>query len=247
MMSEHHIPFDQNSPEDSIDNFLASETNNDSESDNNSVEEDDNSEQQASRGNTAMSISSIQEKLDISDEKRKIDLGKQLLEEENAIAKETIRQLKARLIRRTNLVGDIRSYYLRDVVTIKHILQEVLAGTEKEAVMAEYAARLPSLDMTQHLTLHAPSNCQLRVAPCEHCGGRVDAVLADSDEVVKLKDHISIMKGKEERLRLKIAELDAINENSSKVYAMNALSHSEEVLKKLHLMIADYFIYGHYQ
>mmetsp|Transcript_23113 Transcript_23113/g.31648 ORF Transcript_23113/g.31648 Transcript_23113/m.31648 type:complete len:1549 (-) Transcript_23113:69-4715(-) len=231
-----NLPFDQNFSDFALDNFLGSDTNNDSESEDNSVDEDDGNSDQASRGHTANSdqasrgntAMSIETKPYISDESRKIDLGKQLLEEENAIAKETIRQLKARLIRRTNLVGDIRSYYLRDVVTIKQILEEVLAGTEKEAVMAEYAARLPSLDMTQHLTLHAPSNCELRVSPCDHCGGKVDAVLADSDEVVKLKDYISIMKGKEERFRLKIAELDAINERTSKEQTMNALSHSEE-------------------
>ena len=170
----------------------------------------------------------IEEKTD-NPRERKLDLEKKLLEEENAAAKETVRQLKARLIRRTSLVNEIRSSYLRDVVTIKNILEELLTGTEKEAVILEYTSRLPSLDLREQLALRAPKNCELRVTPCETCGGKVEAVLADSDEVVNLKKVIDVMKKREERLRLRVAELDAMHEKITMEKSENALAHGEEV------------------
>lgn len=200
----------------------------DSESDRDSTDDAvQNGVLEDERAQSAESVKSI----DLNEKvvKPRVDLEKQLLQEENALAKDTIRQLKQRLVRRTALVNDIRSYYLRDVVTIKHILEEVLNETEKEAVMKEYSQRLPSLDMTQHLNLHAPSNTNLRVTPCESCGGKVDAVLADSDEVVRLKENITIMKKREERLRLQVAELDAANDKRAIAKAELDFSHNEEV------------------
>lgn len=162
-------------------------------------------------------------------ENRLFDLEKKVLEEQLAISKETIRQLKARLIRRTTLVDEIRSSYIRDVVIIKQILETVLSGSEKESVVKEYTANLPSLDLREQLSLRAPKNCELRVTPCETCGGKVEAVLADPDEVVKLKELIDVMKKREERFRIQIAELDAIKEKTTRQRSEIAHSHGEEV------------------
>ena len=162
-------------------------------------------------------------------ENRLFDLEKKLLEEQIAISKETIRQLKARLIRRTTLVDEIRSSYIRDVVIIKQVLETVLSGSEKESVVKEYTANLPSLDLREQLSLRAPKNCELRVTPCETCGGKVEAVLADPDEVVKLKAQIDVMKKREERFRIQIAELDAIKEKTTRQRSEVAHTHGEEV------------------
>ena len=160
----------------------------------------------------------------------RIDLDKKILEEQIAISKETIRQLKARLIRRTSLVNEIRSSYIRDVVVLKQILETFLSDSEKEAVIKEYTSNLPSLDLREQLSLRAPKNCELRVTPCETCGGKVEAVLADPDEVVKLKGQLDVMKKREERFRIQIAELDAKNEKATRGKSEIAHSHGEEVL-----------------
>lgn len=160
----------------------------------------------------------------------RIDLDKKILEEQIAISKETIRQLKARLIRRTSLVNEIRSSYIRDVVVLKQILETILSDSEKEAVIKEYTSNLPSLDLREQLSLRAPKNCKLRVTPCETCGGKVEAVLADPDEVVKLKGQLDVMKKREERFRIQIAELDAKNEKATRGKSEIAHSHGEEVL-----------------
>lgn len=162
-------------------------------------------------------------------ENRIFDLEKKLLEDQIAVSKETIRQLKARLIRRTSLVDEIRSSYIRDVVIIKQVLETVLSGSEKEAVVKEYTANLPSLDLREQLSLRAPKNCELRVTPCDTCGGKVEAVLADPDEVVKLKGQIDVMKKREERFRIQIAELDAIMEKTTRQKSEIAHSHGDEV------------------
>ena len=144
-------------------------------------------------------------------------------------AQETIRQLKERLVRRTNMIDDIRKYYLRDVITVKYILRDVLSDTEREAVMKQYDSRLPSLDLRQALIIHAPTKCEMQVRPCDECGGQLEIIMKDSDEVERLKKVIADCRERENRFRVKLATLDTQIETTSREKAEAAKSHMEEV------------------
>jgi hypothetical protein len=144
-------------------------------------------------------------------------------------AVETIKQLKQRLIRRTSIIDEIRKYYLRDVVTIKHIMKDVLTTREREQVLRIYDENLPSLDLKQALKLHAPTKCELQVAQCGECGGQLEIIMKDSDEVDMLKKTIIDCKDRESRFRIKLATLDAQIENTTREKAEANKSHAEEV------------------
>lgn len=142
---------------------------------------------------------------------------------------ETIRQQRERLVRRTAIIDEIRKYYLRDVITIKHILRDVLTAPERESVMKMYDARLPSLDLKASLQLHAPTKCEMQVRQCGECGGQLEIIMKDSDEVERLKKVISDCRERESRFRMKLATLDAQVEDVGKEKAEAAKSHMEEV------------------
>jgi hypothetical protein len=144
-------------------------------------------------------------------------------------AVETIKQLKQRLIRRTAIIDEIRKYYLRDVVTIKHIMKDVLTSREREQVFRQYDENLPSINLKEALKLHAPVKCELQVAQCGECGGHLEIIMKDSDEVDMLKKTIVDCKDRESRFRIKLATLDAQIENTTREKAEASKSHAEEV------------------
>lgn len=144
-------------------------------------------------------------------------------------AVETIKHLRRRLVRRTNTIDEIRKFYLRDIVTMRHILQEVLTEPERELVWKEYEANLPSIDLKQTLKLHAPDKCEFQVRPCEKCGGQLEVILKDSEEVERLKKYIAGSKDRENRWREKLANLDAQIEEVTKTKSQATKSHMEEV------------------
>lgn len=146
-----------------------------------------------------------------------------------AEAVDTISQLKMRLLRRTAMIDDIRKCYLRDVVVIKNVLHDVIIDSEREIVIKELSNRLPSLDLTKSLPIHAPMNTELRIAPCEACGGRIEAVLVDSDEVVNLQKVVLQMRERESRFKSNLAELDAKLEAAVRDKAESSRQHQEEV------------------
>lgn len=144
-------------------------------------------------------------------------------------AVETIRQLKQRLIRRNAIIDEIRKYYLRDVVTIKHVIKDVLSATERTQVFKMYDENLPSLNLKEALQLHAPVKCELQVSQCSECGGHLEIIMKDSDEVDRLKKTIVDCKDRESRFRIKLATLDAQIENTMREKAEASKSHAEEV------------------
>jgi len=143
-------------------------------------------------------------------------------------AMETIKQLKQRLIRRTSIIDEIRKYYLRDVVTVKHILKDVLTTGERRQVLKMYDENLPSIDLKQALALHAPTKCEMQVSQCGECGGQLEIIMKDSDEVDMLKKTIVDCKDRESRFRIKLATLDAQIENTNRERAEANKSHNEE-------------------
>ena len=154
-------------------------------------------------------------------------------EKSHSEALDVISQLKMRLVRRTAMIDEIRKCYLRDVVIIKNVLHDVIIDSEREIVVKELASRLPSLDLMKSLPIHAPMNTELRISPCEACGGRVEAVMVDSDEVVKLQKVVSQMRERESRFKANLAELDAKLEVAVRDRAENSRQHHEEVYSLL--------------
>ena len=143
-------------------------------------------------------------------------------------AKEEILDLQKRLKLRTVLLEDIRTAYLRDIVTVKHVLSDIITEPERCSVLEEYKTRLPSVDLRQPLSLYGPTNAQLRIKTCDACGGNADVVISDSDQVDRLLKANAKFKEREERLRITIASLDVKLETSITERLDAARSHSEE-------------------
>ncbi len=144
-------------------------------------------------------------------------------------ALEVIRQLKQRLIRRTDIIDEIRKFYLRDIVTVKHIMRDLLTGTEREAIYKQYESVLPSLDLKQSLLLHAPVKTELQIKLCNECGGHLEIISRDSDEVEMLKKMLGDARERENRWRVKLATMDSEIENIGREKAESTKSHFEEV------------------
>jgi len=140
-----------------------------------------------------------------------------------------INQLRMRLVKRTEMISEIRTFYLRDIVTMKFILSDLLTGTERQEVMDHYMERLPSLDLKSALALHAPQNSEMQIVPCEQCGGKVEVVLIDSPEVERLNQLLAGSKEREQRFRGTLAELDAKTESLMREKQEESKSHNEEV------------------
>lgn len=146
---------------------------------------------------------------------------------------ETIRQLKQRLKRRTEIIDEIRRYYLRDIVTVKYIMRDVLSNTERETIYKQYESMLPSLDLKKALILHAPQKTELAIKLCNECGGHLEIISRDSDEVEMLKKVLSEARERENRWRVKLASMDSEIEDTSREKAEANKSHFEEVFLPL--------------
>ena len=143
-------------------------------------------------------------------------------------AEEGIVQLRKRLKKRVGIIAHIRNAYLKDVITLKHIINDVLTNNERQQVMNQYNAYLPSLDLRQYLELHGPKNSKLIVKPCVECGGYMEIMLDSGDTVIKLESQLQYQKEKEEKLRIKIAEQDFLIEQEQKEKNVNIRSHNDE-------------------
>jgi hypothetical protein len=105
----------------------------------------------------------------------------------DATSTEIIKLLKDRLVRRTTIIDEIRKAYLRDVISIKHVIRDVLNENEREEVFKQYESNLPSLDLKEGIQLHAPFKVELQLKICNECGGHLELINRDTDEVEALK------------------------------------------------------------
>lgn len=154
-------------------------------------------------------------------------------------AQRNIKNLRLRLVRRTEMISNIRSYYLRDVVTIKLILNDLLSDDERHVIMQQYMERLPSVDLKQALRLHAPQYAELQITPCEQCGGKMEVVLVDSADVQRLNEQVEISKERESRFRGTLANLDAKLEDMTREKQKDNQSHQEEVLYSHYIIFVN--------
>eukprot|EP01041_Mallomonas_annulata_P001398 gene1398-2690_t len=155
--------------------------------------------------------------------------------DENTVPKKivldpTVEEYKNRLKRRNELIGTIRKAYLRDVVTIKHIIQDVLSKPERAQVIQEYKDRIPSLDLTKILELFSPSECAFELKPCVECGGTAEIVHRESLEMEKLSKTLAETLKRDEELRITnatyAAHLEKVNSRMEDITS----SHNEEKL-----------------
>ena len=147
-----------------------------------------------------------------------------------------IENMRNRLIRRNELIGTIRKAYLRDIVSMKQIYENVLTSTERSEVMIKRKEMikdkligLPSLDLRQTLELYGPSECSLEVIPCSECGGHCEIVHRESAEMERLSKLLENVEKRDEDLRLKNAtQLEQLERVGQRLAEIES-SHAEEV------------------
>lgn len=149
--------------------------------------------------------------------------------EEMHVQREINRKYCDRLKRRADLIAEIRKAYLRDIVTLKHVLNEQLSKDERVEVVQTWKKMIPSVDIRQHLMLYGPSEASFDTIPCDSCGGSVELVHHDSSEIEELSKALSHMDKNKDDLRLLIAtkgaQLESIQTKMDKVEC----KHKEEV------------------
>ena len=69
--------------------------------------------------------------------------------------------LRDQLHRRTQLLEDLRTAYMHDIIVVRDRLFAHGLGPD-EALRA-----LPSIDLKPHLPLFSPTNAALRISPCK--------------------------------------------------------------------------------
>lgn len=143
---------------------------------------------------------------------------------------ETIENLKGRLARRNDLLDIIRKAYHRDVLSIKQYLLEA----EKEGLLVNKSAlsSLPSIDFREGFHLFAPHECELRVRPCESCGGQLEIIHRESSRIVQYKHAIQQMEENEIDLRIEVidAKSQAKKDRDRLVAEMQRSQNERDVL-----------------
>ena len=166
------------------------------------------------------------------------------LHEAYKVSRMEVKDLTKRMKARGDLLEKMRSSYLRDVVAIKHCLNDVLTGQEKKMVMDEFLGRLPSLDLQEYLDLYKPPNTKMRLKKCNECGGHVDVVIKDSDHVARLMRVIDKYTERVQLMGVTIATQDAEAEKAEEIRRKTLRDHTEEKnvlykqMKKLNADIA---------
>ena len=125
-------------------------------------------------------------------------------------------------------IDELRKAYLRDVVAVKYIVDEVLTNTEKRAFFDQWKDTVPSVDLKDALVLRSPYHGALNVAPCRRCGGTVNVLFSETQKVKDLTARVETLSTRNELLRLMIATQEAQSEKVSTELAETKTSHFEE-------------------
>ena len=149
--------------------------------------------------------------------------------EEMNIQRESNRKYRDRLKRRADLIAELRKAYLRDIVSLKHVINEHLSKDERIEVVQTWKRMIPSIDIRQHLMLYGPKEASFDLIPCETCGGSVELVHHDSSEIEELSKALSHMDKNKDDLRLIIATKGAQLDNIKEKMEREESKHKEEV------------------
>jgi type I site-specific restriction endonuclease len=141
-----------------------------------------------------------------------------------------MKEYRERLYRRTKLMEEMRRSYLKDVVALKHVLNDVLKDTEREHAITQLNAAIPSLDLRQTLAPHAPEHSAFNIKPCESCGGQLEITLNVSERLQELTEALAVMKKNEQNLKLTIATQNYKFDNLALEKEQQDKKHAEEVI-----------------
>ena len=141
--------------------------------------------------------------------------------------------LRAALNRRNVLLAAIVKAYHRDVITVKESLYRHAVGDSNISCgEGEHAENplpsVPSVDLSETLRLYSPHECDLRVAPCYHCGGTVEIVHRESSRLAECKHIIQEMKARDEGLRSEMADVKVRAQLERERAAEEAKKHSQD-------------------
>lgn len=89
------------------------------------------------------------------------------------------KKLMSRFNKRLKIIAEIKSAYLRDVVTMKTVINGIVKTEEMKEIMKVWKDTLPSLDLQKGLMLYSPTSAQLLVKPCNKCGGHLEVEYHD--------------------------------------------------------------------
>jgi hypothetical protein len=137
-----------------------------------------------------------------------------------------------RIKRRSLLISEIRKAYLRDVVLLKHILNEYFTQENRENILQQWEKSIPSLDLRQHFMIYSPNESSLDLLPCETCGGSVEIVHHDSSEIQELSKALSHLDKNKNELRIIIAKKNLQIENLDLKIENEERKHKEEVRER---------------
>ena len=121
--------------------------------------------------------------------------------------------LISRLNKRLRILDEVKGAYLRDIVTMRNVLDEVLTKEEREEVFSEWKLALPSVDMNGPLGLYSPKASAIQMKSCESCGGHVELQTNDMNMTVKLKKEIAFLRKQHENIALDYAKLKTRYDN----------------------------------
>jgi len=119
-----------------------------------------------------------------------------------------LEELRLRLDRRNNLLDIIRKAYHRDVLVVREYLLQLKAGVSVESIISDNTElrSIPSIDLREEgLHLYAPEECELRLQPCFHCGGRLEIVHRESSRISSLTKTCDDLNNEMKNLKTKLS------------------------------------------
>lgn len=137
--------------------------------------------------------------------------------------------LRDRLKRRTDLINELRKAYLRDVISIKGFLQEMLSHDERKSLYELWKNSLPSIDIRQHLMLYSPHETSLNMLSCDCCGGSIEIVHHESSELEALSKALSHNDKTKHDLKIVIGTKTAQLESLEHKWDVESRKHRDEV------------------
>ena len=98
--------------------------------------------------------------------------------------------LKKKLCRRNILLDKIRKAYHRDVFNIRQTLIGIKAGKSIDCLERDLQHNLFSkIDLRDGgFPLYSPEDCELRLKPCQYCGGHLDIIHLETDRIASLQE-----------------------------------------------------------
>ena len=116
------------------------------------------------------------------------------------------KKLKHSVYKRSMVIELIKAAYLRDVVTMKHVMFNKLSTEQSDELIKEWKTSMPSVDLRKPLELHAPKSSHMIMKPCKKCGGVLDVEYHDSSKSERVERKLKKAHEVNEQLRLSVTK-----------------------------------------